>query len=104
MKTGKILVLTFAFSALPAVAFAADITSGSGHGAAGQQQWPSFERLDSNNSGFIEQGEDAGAPQLGFKISDTDDDGRLSRQEYESASRGNPMPPGGGGGGNPSVR
>lgn len=107
MTARKILVLAFAFSALPAVALAdpADSavratprdTSGS------SQEWPSFSELDRNGSGFIEQGEDAAAPHLGFKISDTDDDGRLSRQEYESASRGNPMPGGDGGGGTPSL-
>ena len=107
MTVRKILVLALAFSTLPAVALADPTdnavratprdTSGS------SQEWPSFSDLDRNGSGFIEQGEDAAAPHLGFKISDTDDDGRLSRQEYESASRGNPMPGGEGGGGTPSL-
>lgn len=101
----KALLVVFALSTFSGSAFAAGESVRSGGSAESSRTGPgsaTFESLDSNRSGFIEQGEADRSPGLGFISADTDGDGRLDRQEFEAARRGKPVP-GGDGGGAPVV-
>lgn len=89
------ILLALAFSAGSTLAFGAGDPYGTGEaGAAGQaasEQLPSFEKIDADNSGFIEQSEAEAVAGLDMKTADADNDGKVSAEEYGYAKR-NLMP------------
>lgn len=97
MTLNKAMLLAFALSAAPAAVLAVDKTdkssgssdtvksSGAGSSA---EQWSTFEDVDKDSSGFIDQSEASDVEQLDFGSADLDGDQRLSRSEYEAAKRG----------------
>lgn len=102
MARNMAIVLALALSSVSTVGFAGDksdksstpsqnpgVTSGSAGGtSASSGQWSSFSEVDKDGSGFIEQSEAAGAPELDFISADVDNDQRISRAEYEAAKKG----------------
>lgn len=75
----KAVLLGFAVSALSAGAYAADK----------EGSWPSFRKADNDNSGSISMDEARNIGGLGdnFAQYDKNNDGQLSRSEYESAKK-----------------
>ena len=107
----KQVLLALAFSAASSLAFAAGAdkpmgaagsdkpmgAAGSDSGAAGSSgattgagasAGTSFSDLDKDGNGYIDAGESAGVSELDATTADTDNDGRLSRSEYEAAMKG----------------
>ncbi|BAU47416.1 hypothetical protein SVA_0837 [Sulfurifustis variabilis] len=78
--------VALAFSAASALAVAAEqetLTGDSGPPAA----MPSFEQADKDKSGSVEASETTGIAGLDLTAADKDNDGKLSRSEYESAKQ-----------------
>lgn len=69
----KGVVLTFAFSTM------------AGAGLAAAQETPSFEELDQDGNGFLDQNEVQGVPGIDMEMADTDGDNQLSQSEFEAA-------------------
>lgn len=104
----KAVLFAFALSAVSGVAIAggdkAKSSSDSSMGAAGSSSTGSsatgssgssasgstgsFSSLDKDSNGYIDSSEASGVSGLDMKAADTDNDGRLSRSEYEAASKG----------------
>lgn len=76
----KAVLLGLAVSAFSAGAYAAEQEEGS---------WPSFRKADNDNSGAISMDEARNVGGLGdsFAQYDKNNDGQLSRSEYESAKK-----------------
>lgn len=52
--------------------------------------WPSFQQIDTDGNGYIDQQEAASVPVLDFGMADVDRDRRLGPSEYEGAKRNAP--------------
>lgn len=48
-------------------------------------EWPSFNRVDSNRDGYIDEQEARAAQELNIKGADSDRDGKINRAEYSAA-------------------
>lgn len=48
-------------------------------------QWPSFDQVDKNKDGVLEQSEAKAIKGLNFKTVDADSDGKISQVEYQTA-------------------
>ena len=64
-------------------------------------QWPSFDQVDKNKDGMLEQSEAKAIKGLDFGTVDTDSDGKISQVEYRTAQLKNEQGSGSGGGSAP---
>lgn len=96
----KAVIFAFAFTAVSGVAAAADQTGktmtqpgapGSSAGASGTMS--SFQELDKDNNGYIDASEAAGIGGVDMQAADKDNDGRLSRTEYQTAAKSDAQKP-----------
>lgn len=89
------MLMAFAFSAASAVAVAAERPGSGGYeqetqattGTGTATAMPSFEEADKDGSGAVEISEATGISGLDMSAADEDNDGRLSRSEYEAAKK-----------------
>jgi len=49
-------------------------------------QWPSFDQVDKNKDGAIEQNEAKAVKGLDFNAADVNHDGKISQDEYKAAT------------------
>lgn len=91
MKTwSSRILLALAFSAASSLAFAAE-EQAPGSGQPAGQELPSFEQIDADSNGYLEQNELQDLAGIDWKEADGDNDGRVNVQEFEYAKR-NLMP------------
>ena len=92
------LLMLFALSAGPFTVWAQDRSRGGLEGSSmggyeveieaqpyGRKTMPSFQTVDTDNNGHVNSDEAKAVSGLQFQDADKDDDGRLSRQEFEAA-------------------
>jgi hypothetical protein len=60
--------------------------AGAGFAQDEEMEMPSFEDLDTNENGVVSESEAALVPGLDFDTADANQDGVLSRTEYEEAT------------------
>lgn len=100
MKGSVPVLIALAFSAASVTALAAEERPGAGGqesaaGAGSATAMPSFEQADKDGSGAVEVSEATGIAGLDLSAADKDNDGKLSRSEYEAAKQSHESRPGG---------
>lgn len=85
------ILLALAFSAASSLAFAEAGNSSAAGQPATNGQIPSFQEIDKDNSGYIDENEAQAVAGLDMQNADADNDGRVSEEEFAYAKR-NLMP------------